>query len=70
MPFHVIENILRVLELLITTFEISVDGVLLSIVQACLLNCFEHKCTKITGHIKVLVDFLVILLADLRWTDG
>lgn len=70
MPFEVIENIFRIFELLITTFEISVDGVLLAIVQSSLFDCIEFVRTMITGHIEILMDFLVIGFSDLCWSNG
>lgn len=65
-----IENVFRVLELLVAAFQVSVDIVLLAIMQSRLLNGVHFVRTIVAGHIEITVDLYVVLWRDLSGPNG
>lgn len=65
-----IEYVLRIFELLVAAFQVSVDIVLLAIMQTRLLNGAHFVRAIIAGHIEVTVDLYVVLWRDLCGPNG
>lgn len=70
MPFHVVENVLGIFELLIATFQIAIDGVLLAVMHARLFQRAETMRTVIAGHVEIFVNLLVVFVGDLRRSNS